>query len=80
MSARSALLACRSPTRPVITCQAYGSEVAMQLVNAASSISPRRACSIRSGETVREMTWVQLLWSEVASQAPSAYFPCLVPG
>jgi RNA-directed DNA polymerase len=24
--------------------------------------------------------WVQLPWSEVATQAPSAYFPCLVPG
>ncbi|MCW2936317.1 MAG: hypothetical protein JWM19_7279 [Actinomycetia bacterium] len=24
--------------------------------------------------------WVQLLWSEVVRQAPSAYCPCLVPG
>ena len=30
-------------------------------------------------DTVKS-TWVQLLWSEVATQAPSAYFPCLVPG
>src|ERR1017187_3385247 len=56
LSARSAPLAFSSPIRPVITCQAYGSEVAMQAVNAASSISPRRACSIRSGETVRDMS------------------------
>jgi len=27
-----------------------------------------------------ESRWVQLFWSEVATQAPSAYFPCLVPG
>src|ERR1022692_15416 len=56
LSARSAPLAFSSPIRPVITCQAYGSEAAMQAVNAASSISPRRACSIRSGETVRDMS------------------------
>jgi hypothetical protein len=27
-----------------------------------------------------EIVGVQLLWSNVVAQAPSAYFPCLVPG
>ncbi len=28
----------------------------------------------------RDPRWVQLVWSEVAGQAPSVYCPCLVPG
>jgi hypothetical protein len=27
-----------------------------------------------------ELVWVQLVWSELTSQAPSAYCPCLMPG
>jgi hypothetical protein len=46
LSANSLLLARRSSVSPLITFQAYGSEVRMQSVNAASPISPRCACSI----------------------------------
>jgi len=28
----------------------------------------------------RGLRWVQLVWSELTSQAPSAYCPCLMPG
>jgi hypothetical protein len=64
-------------------------EVTLSLVN---SVSSRRAqkdapklMSRPSGEAFRASRtsislWVQLFWGEVAGQAPSAYWPCVVPG